>query len=193
MTIEKVHQCTKCNETLHYTNPGSWFNARKRREVQGFLHCRSCKNKHASEVNKSNPKITGRPKGSKNREDYVPWNTGLKGQAGRLNRANKENPTKWLDSLASRHGYNTYEEYRESLPEWKAYQIDVWRYTKQQPLEILENYDRRGVNGQEGAYTLDHIISVKKGFMESYPPEEIGHISNLQMLPWMENIQKGWK
>jgi len=193
MTIERTHDCTKCSTELYYTNTGSWYNARKREERQGFLHCKSCKDIHASEVNKGNPKITGRPKGTKNREDYIPWNKGLKGQADRLNKANRENPTKWLDSLAGRHGYETYEEYRESLPEWKAYQIDVWRYTKQQPLDILENYDRRGVNGEKGAYTLDHIISIKKGFMESYPPEEIGHISNLQMLPWMENIQKGWK
>lgn len=190
MTKEKTHQCTKCNETLHYTNPGSWYNARKRREVQGFLLCKPCSDKRMKEVNTGNPKITGRPKGSKNNPDIVAWNKGRTDNIKNIGWQNKE--TRMLQ-IARRNGYSTYEEYRDSLPEWKAYQIDVWRYTKQQPLEILENYDRRGVNGEEGAYTLDHIISIKKGFMESYPPEEIGHISNLQMLPWMENIQKGWK
>ena len=190
MTKERVHQCTRCNETLHYTNPGSWFNARARRDKQGFLHCKSCKNKHASEVNKGNPKITGRPVGSKTRPELL-QNHSRPGNGKRLNESLTYEQR--MQGIARRNGYKTYEEYRESLPEWKAYRIDVWRYTKQQPLEILENYDRRGVNGEEGAYTLDHIISIKKGFMESYPPEEIGHISNLQMLPWMENIQKGWK
>jgi hypothetical protein len=49
------------------------------------------------------------------------------------------------------------------------------------------------VNGEDGAYTLDHIVSLKKGFKEGIPAEQIGHIENLQMLPWEENITKGWK
>lgn len=160
------------------------MNVRTKLNRDGFYHCRQCAGKIGRE--NSNIKPTGRPKGSKNSYKVVRGSEVTKN----IGWHNKE--TRMLQ-IARRNGYKTYEEYRESLPEWKAYQIDVWRYTKQQPLEILENYDRRGVNGEEGAYTLDHIISIKKGFMEGYPPEEIGHISNLQMLPWMENIQKGWK
>jgi hypothetical protein len=95
--------------------------------------------------------------------------------------------------IARRNGYDSYEEYRNSLPEWKRYKIDVWRITNQQPLHLLEHFEKRGVNGQTGAYTLDHIISVKRGFIENIPAEKIGDISNLQMLPWEENITKGWK
>lgn len=190
MTIDKTHKCTKCNTLLEYTNTGSWYNARKRRERQGFLHCKDCKKVHASKANKGNPKITGRPKGSPNRPDYVPWN---KGKSDNVNNIGWHNYETRMLQIARRNGYNTYEEYRESLPEWKKYKIDVWRVTKQQPLHLLENFHLRGVNGEEGAYTLDHMVSIKKGFMQNISPEKVGHIDNLQMLPWEENITKGWK
>lgn len=190
MTIDKTHNCTKCKKELTYTNKGSWFNARKRKERQGFLYCKSCADIHASEVNKGNPKITGRPKGSKNREDYIPWNKGNPNNVKNIGWHNHE--TRMLQ-IARRNGYDTYEDYRASLPDWKRYKIDVWRITNKQPLTILENWELRGINGDEGAYTLDHIISIKKGFMDKIDPEIIGHIDNLQMLPWEENITKGWK
>ena len=193
MTIDNKHNCTRCNSILEYTNKGSWYNARKRKEKQGFLHCKKCKDIYASEANKGNPKITGRPVGSKNTEDYIPWNKGLKGNADRINKANKENPDVWFDGLATRHGFNTYEEYRASLPALKRYRTDVKRITENQPLHTLENIEKRSQNGTVGGYTLDHRISVLRGFKEGISPEVIGHITNLQMLPWRDNISKGWK
>lgn len=186
MTVDKTHACTRCNSILSYTNTGSWYNARKRKEAQGFLHCKDCKDIYASEVNKGNPKITGRPQGSKNSYKVKRGSSVIKN----IGWHNYE--TRMLQ-IARRNGYETYDQYRESLPEWKKYKIDVWRVTKQQPLHLLENFDQRGVNGEEGAYTLDHKISIKKGFIENISPEQIGHIDNLQMLPWEENITKGWK
>lgn len=183
---DKTHNCTNCNKELTYTNSGSWYNARRRLRERGSLLCKTCQDEQAKIVNKGNPKITGRPKGSKN---------SYKVKRGKDNWKN----LKWdkfetrMLQVARRNGYDTYEEYRDSLPEWKRYKIDVWRVTNQQPLHLLENFDKRGVNGQPGAYTLDHIISVKKGFMTGTAPEVIGHIDNLQMLPWEENITKGWK
>jgi len=190
MTIDKTHKCTKCSTELLYTNTGSWYNARRRREKQGFLHCKKCADEHASEANKGNPKITGRPKGSKNNPNYIPHNRGKSENIKNIGWHKKE--TRMLQ-IARRNGYDTYKEYRDSLPEWKAYTVDVWRVTNQQPLDLLENIDKRGVNGQDGAYTLDHRVSIKRGFIENIPPEEIGHIDNLQMLPWEENITKGWR
>lgn len=190
MTIDKTHNCTNCNTELYYTNSGSWYNARKRKERQGFLHCKKCADKHASEANKGNPKITGRPKGAKTHPDKLK-NHSRPGAGKRLN--NNLTFEQRMQGIARRNGYDTYEEYKDSLPEWKAYTVDVWRITNQQPLHLLENIEKRGVNGQDGAYTLDHIISVKRGFIENIPPEKIGHIDNLQMLPWEENITKGWR
>jgi len=187
--IKKMtHKCTNCGIEQDYKNKVSWLNVRTKLGKDGYYHCRVCAGKLGRE--RSSKKPTGRPKGSK---------TSL---ARRKNHARPGNGKRLSDSLtheqrmkgiAKRNGYNTYEDYRESLPEWRAYKIDVWRITNKQPLHLLENYDKRGINGEEGAYTLDHIISLKKGFTEGIPPEQIGHIDNLQMLPWEENITKGWQ
>ena len=44
---------------------------------------------------------------------------------------------------------------------------------------------------KEDAYHLDHIISIKMGFMNGCTVEEIGSICNLQMLPHKLNSSKG--
>jgi len=187
--IRETHTCTTCKVTIHYTNIGSWYNAKTKINKTGKLNCQHC----AGEIGRANSKIkpTGRPRGSKNGPNIVAWNIGLSEQGVRLN--NSLTFEQRMEGIAKRNGYATYEEYKASLPAWKSYKLDVWRVTKRQTLEILENFELRGVNGQEGAYTLDHIISIKKGFTENIPAEEIGDISNLEMLPWEENITKGWK
>lgn len=183
-----THICTTCGTQKHYDNKGSWYNARTKLNKTGELLCTSC----AGKVGRANSSIkpTGRPKGSKTHPDRVKNHSRL-GAGTRLN--NSLTFEQRMQGIAKRNGYQTYQEYKDSLPAWKLYKLDVWRITNQQPLDTLENFDMRGVNGQTGAYTLDHIISIKKGFIENIPAEQIGHVSNLQMLPWEENITKGWK
>ena len=48
----------------------------------------------------------------------------------------------------------------------------------------------RGKAGVEGAYHLDHIISVKYGFIQNIDPKFIGSIENLWFVPWKINLQK---
>ena len=186
--ITETHTCAKCQTLIRYTSIGGWYNAKTRLNKGFKLQCQPCAGKEGRDNSLKTP--TGRPKGSRNRVDYIPWNTGKSDEILKIGWHNFE--TRMLQ-IARRNGYETYQEYRDSLPAWRAYKIDVWRITNQQPLHILENFNKRGVNGQTGAYTLDHIISIKKGFIENTPPEQIGHIDNLQMLPWEENITKGWK
>jgi hypothetical protein len=186
--IEKTHTCSKCQATLQYTSLGGWYNAKTRINRGQDLHCQPCAGREGRA--NSSKKPTGRPKGSKTHPDKL-INHSRPGAGTRLNRSLTFEQR--MQGISRRNGYDTYQEYKESLPALKAYRIDVWRITNQQPLHLLENYNKRGVNGQTGAYTLDHIISVKRGFIENIPPEQIGHISNLQMLPWEENITKGWK
>lgn len=45
-----------------------------------------------------------------------------------------------------------------------------------------------GVNGTPGAYQVDHIVSKAIGYQLGIPPELISHHTNLQMLPWEENL-----
>jgi len=87
-------------------------------------------------------------------------------------------------------GFSSYKEYRNSLSKWKQYSLDVRRITRQQPLETLENFDKRGRAGTNGAHQVDHIISVHLGFMKNMPAEKVGNINNLRMLPWEENLRR---
>jgi len=183
-----THTCTNCKTIKHYDNKGSWYNARTTLNKTGRLLCASC----AGTIGRASSSIkpTGRPIGSRTCQERLGGHS-RPGAGMRLN--DSLTFDKRMQGIAKRNGYQTYQDYKDSLPAWKAYKIDVWRITNQQPIQQLENFNRRGVNGQTGAYTLDHIISIKKGFIENTPPEQIGHIDNLQMLPWEENITKGWK
>ena len=88
----------------------------------------------------------------------------------------------------------TYDEYLNSIPEWKRYYNEVQRITHKQPIQLLENYEKRG-RAQTGSdvYHLDHIISIKYGFDNNIDPNIIGDISNLRMIPWLENLKKSSK
>jgi hypothetical protein len=88
----------------------------------------------------------------------------------------------------------TYDEYLETIPLWKQYYNTVQRITKQQPIYLLENYEKRG-RAKKGTdvYHLDHIISIKFGFDTNIDPNIIGNISNLRVIPWLENLKKSSK
>jgi hypothetical protein len=180
----RTHSCTSCGKELTYENKVSWMNARTKLNKTGVLRCQPCAGKEGRAA--SSKQITGRPKGSKNSYKVK------RGRSVVDNIGWHRFETRMLQ-IARRNGYETYEEYRASLDAWEAYKIDVWRITNQQPLHLLENYNKRGINGEDGAYTLDHIYSIRKGFNNKIPPEDIGQFSNLQMLPWLDNITKGWK
>ena len=87
----------------------------------------------------------------------------------------------------------TYKEFMEKLPAFKKYFNKVRTITNKQPLESLENFDKRGICGENGAYNLDHCYSIIEGFKNNIPPEIIGNIKNLKMIPWKENLKKQGK
>lgn len=75
------------------------------------------------------------------------------------------------------------------LPDKTLYYKNVWRCTYKQPLILLNNYRPERKNG----YAIDHIYPISHGFKNNIPPEIIGNISNLQMLPFKENESKSDK
>lgn len=91
----------------------------------------------------------------------------------------------------------------EKNPNWQGkkllesdfyrYHLDVVVLTNHQPLHLLKNYEKRGKSGIDGAFQVDHIYPISKGFENDIAPEIIGNIDNLQMLPWRENTSKGNK
>jgi len=87
----------------------------------------------------------------------------------------------------------------ENHPRWNPNKTEFRKYcnrvnsiTRKQDISTLDNFHKpRGLCGQAGAYQLDHIVSIKLGYENNIPAEEIGDISNLQFLPWKENRLKG--
>ena len=185
----RSHVCTSCGKVTYYDVLGSWRNAKTKLTRTGILRCPPCAGKEGRIS--SDKKPTGRPFGSKNS-----GNTKVKEAAqASPNRYQFSSLTKEqrLRGIAKRNGYETYEKYQATLSDWEKYKNEVWRITNQQPLHLLENYDKRGASGVEGAYQIDHMYSMLKGFKNQIPPILIGNIENLQMLPWLDNIKKGWK
>ena len=76
------------------------------------------------------------------------------------------------------------------MPEFKKYFNGVRCETKKQPLNQLENYEKRGKTGVVDAYHLDHKYSIYFGFKNNIPTQIIGNICNLEMIPWKENVTK---
>lgn len=92
---------------------------------------------------------------------------------------------------ATKAGFENFEEYKEKYPKKEMYKREVWRYTYKHPLETLENWDKRGKCGVDGAYQLDHIQSIDWGWKNKIPAEVIAEWDNLRMIPWKENLEKG--
>jgi hypothetical protein len=107
----------------------------------------------------------------------------------RLTETHKENIRRSMYNKLCANTYTSYEEWKESFSEREKYYKRVRSLTESQPLYKLKNYDKRGKTG----YHLDHIIPVSYGYANNIPPEAIADISNLQMLPYDENIKKGNK
>ncbi|QQV89026.1 hypothetical protein [Providencia phage PSTRCR_121] len=86
----------------------------------------------------------------------------------------------------------------ENHPRWNPNKTEKRQYTylvnkasEKYDLSVLPNYDKpRGICGQEGVYQLDHIIPIQYGFDNDIDPEIIGHIKNLQFIPWELNNEK---
>ena len=77
------------------------------------------------------------------------------------------------------------EEYKK-LCDYKTYRRKVLNISRKQPLQTLENWQNRGKN----TFHLDHIVSIKYGFVNNLPEDLVGGIQNLRFIPAKENIKK---
>lgn len=72
-----------------------------------------------------------------------------------------------------------------SLSDKIKYYNQVWRFTNEQDLKSLPNYDKRGCD-----FHLDHKFSIIKGFLNNIPPYIIGNIVNLEIITAHDNSSK---
>lgn len=72
------------------------------------------------------------------------------------------------------------------------YKRNVMLVTRRQPVETLDNSEKRGVWGND-KYHLDHIVSIKEGYLRNIDYTVIGDIKNLQFITCYENNAKGAK
>lgn len=70
--------------------------------------------------------------------------------------------------------------------EFEKYRSDVMKYTRNNDLTLLENYDKRGITD----YHVDHKYSVQQGFINGVDAKIIGHRCNLEMLHYKDNVSK---
>jgi hypothetical protein len=116
----------------------------------------------------------------------VIWNKGLIDVQPKL--LGKEHPG--IKKRMERSGL-TWEEYNNWKDDKDRYYKEVWRITNQQPLHILLNFDKpRGRSGINGAYQLDHIISIGEGYRNNINPDIVGNIVNLQFITWEDNLKR---
>lgn len=80
----------------------------------------------------------------------------------------------------------------EEKTDFEIYYSEVWKYTRRQNINNLENIEKRG-HANKGLYHLDHKFSIFEGFKQLIPAKIIGSICNLEMVVGRNNLAKGRK
>lgn len=80
--------------------------------------------------------------------------------------------------------YNDFKKYRNRVATRTQHN---YRDNKE---KINPNDLQLGKAGIDGAHHIDHIISVRYGFEHGIPVDLIAAPENLQVIPWIENMQK---
>lgn len=74
--------------------------------------------------------------------------------------------------------------------DFEKYVSKVRNLSEKNDLSHLENFEKRGRAGIDGAFHLDHIYSIKMGFQNNIEPEIISSVHNLRFIPAEINISK---
>ena len=183
-----MRNCPVCNVEIIYSGKSSKWNIQL--AIKENRTCASCrtlpppwnKDLPLSEPHKANIRNSNIGK-SRHTEEYKQW---LKINSP-FCKTGKDSVS--LQSYLKKNNI-TFDEYIENLPKYKKYHREVMHITRKQDISNLPNLNLRGLAGTEGAYQLDHIISIKEGFDKNISPNIIGHINNLQFIPWEENLKK---
>ncbi len=113
----------------------------------------------------------------------IPWNKDKKGLQTAWNKGRKKTES---SEILSRDDpiYSNFKQYRHRVGTKTKKTYEIYK-NEINPLNLP-----RGKSGVEGAYHLDHIISVRIGFEQGISIEDMSSKENLQMLSWLDNIRK---
>lgn len=85
-----------------------------------------------------------------------------------------------------------HQQWTKTATAWQIYKSEVTslsrvNYNKNKAI-INPNNLPKGKAGTPGAYHVDHIVSIRFCFEHNIPVEVCADVTNLQMLPWNENV-----
>lgn len=177
--------CNGCQKTIVHHNYTSYSNA-----VRHGHKCKKCfqpcgeKNSfYGKKHSKKNLKLLSELNSGKNNPMYGT----IGGMFGKKqSEKQKKAQSKYKKEWWKKQGHT-------NITEFERYRYKVDALTRAQPIHLLENFTKRGKAGVNGAYHLDHIVSVWKGFHNGISPEKIANIKNLRFIPWLENQKKWYK
>lgn len=98
---------------------------------------------------------------------------------------NKYNSWKLTKDKPRRTHLNSGNRAKWNWNDFDYYRDDVQRLSEDNKHKVT-NIHKRGFN----SYHLDHKISIRYGFDNGIPAENIAHESNLEMVYWKDNIRK---
>jgi hypothetical protein len=80
------------------------------------------------------------------------------------------------------------------IPEYQKYQSRVRNLSEKQYNQNIRRLNphkyTRTLCGIPGGYQLDHIKGIKQCFLENVPVEIAAGLSNLQFIPWRDNLNR---
>lgn len=85
---------------------------------------------------------------------------------------------------------DAYKHWLSKKSEYELYKMTVMQRTFENDLTTLENWSRRNLYHK---YEIDHIYPTRQAFKNDIPPELIGDIKNLRIIPRKENRSKSGK
>lgn len=103
-----------------------------------------------------------------------------------LNIKNKSSLNLWFKKFNIRRHYNTNEYKKYCRRVRRLTEIEYSKYVD----EINPHNYPRTLCGIDGGYQLDHIRGVSECFYSNVSIEECASKSNLQMIPWKNNLKK---